>query len=61
MSTIATIGIALLGIGKALGLPIGLIAVTISGAHFGDKMSPFLTNLVVSYLLEPIYLHTSNT
>ena len=47
-STIATIGIALLGIGKALGLPIGLIAgAIISGAYFGDKMSPLsdTTNL----------------
>tara|TARA_B100000900_G_scaffold30937_1_gene23465 strand:+ start:7946 stop:9397 length:1452 start_codon:yes stop_codon:yes gene_type:complete len=47
-STIATIGIALLGIGKALGLPIGLIAgAVISGAYFGDKMSPLsdTTNL----------------
>ena len=47
-STIATIGIALLGIGKALGLPIGLIAgAIISGAYFGDKLSPLsdTTNL----------------
>jgi NhaC family Na+:H+ antiporter len=47
-STIATIGIALLGIGKALGLPVGLIGgAIISGAYFGDKMSPLsdTTNL----------------
>ena len=47
-STIATIGIALLGIGTALGLPIGLIGgAIISGAYFGDKMSPLsdTTNL----------------
>ena len=47
-STIATIGIALLGIGKALGLSEGIIAgAIISGAYFGDKMSPLsdTTNL----------------
>lgn len=47
-STIATIGIALLGIGKALGISEGFIAgAIISGAYFGDKMSPLsdTTNL----------------
>lgn len=40
-STIATVGIALLAIGTAIGLPIGLIGgAIISGAYFGDKMSP---------------------
>jgi len=40
-STIATIGIALLGIGTAIGLSVGLIGgAIISGAYFGDKMSP---------------------
>ena len=40
-STIATIGIALLGIGSAIGLPVGLTGgAIISGAYFGDKMSP---------------------
>lgn len=47
-STVATVGIALLGIGKALGIVDGLIAgAIISGAYFGDKMSPLsdTTNL----------------
>lgn len=47
-STIATIGIAMLGIGSALGIPQGLIGgAIISGAYFGDKMSPLsdTTNL----------------
>lgn len=47
-STVATVGIALLGIGKALGISDGLIAgAIISGAYFGDKMSPLsdTTNL----------------
>lgn len=47
-STVATVGVALLGIGKALGIGDGLIAgAIISGAYFGDKMSPLsdTTNL----------------
>lgn len=47
-STVATVGVALLGIGKALGISDGLIAgAIISGAYFGDKMSPLsdTTNL----------------
>ena len=40
-STIATVGIAFLGIGTAIGLPLGVIGgAIISGAYFGDKMSP---------------------
>lgn len=47
-STIATVGIALLGIGNALGIHEGVVAgAIISGAYFGDKMSPLsdTTNL----------------
>lgn len=47
-STVATVGIALLGVGKALGFSDGMIAgAIISGAYFGDKMSPLsdTTNL----------------
>lgn len=47
-STIATVGVALLGIGTALGLHEGMVAgAIISGAYFGDKMSPLsdTTNL----------------
>ncbi|HSH20106.1 MAG TPA: Na+/H+ antiporter NhaC [Draconibacterium sp.] len=47
-STIATIGVALLGIGKALGMSEAVVAgAIISGAYFGDKMSPLsdTTNL----------------
>ena len=40
-STIATVGVAMLGIGNALGFHTGLTAgAIISGAYFGDKMSP---------------------
>ncbi|MEG1311720.1 MAG: Na+/H+ antiporter NhaC [Romboutsia sp.] len=47
-TTAGTIGIALLGIGSALGIPNQIIAgAIISGAYFGDKMSPLsdTTNL----------------
>lgn len=47
-STVATIGIALLGVGKTLGFDPAIVAgAIISGAYFGDKMSPLsdTTNL----------------
>jgi NhaC family Na+:H+ antiporter len=47
-STAATVGIALMGIGSALGVHEGLVAgAVISGAYFGDKLSPLsdTTNL----------------
>ena len=59
-STIATIGIALLGIGQALGLPIGLIGgAIISGAYFGDKMSPLsdTTNLAPAMAGTDLFTH----
>ena len=40
-TTIATVGVGLLGVGKALGFETGWIAgAIISGAYFGDKVSP---------------------
>ncbi|MGB5227019.1 Na+/H+ antiporter NhaC [Eudoraea sp.] len=47
-TTSATVGIALIGIGDALGVPMGMTAgAALSGAYFGDKMSPLsdTTNL----------------
>ena len=47
-STAATVGIALIGVGRALDLNEGLVAgAVISGAYFGDKLSPLsdTTNL----------------
>lgn len=47
-TTAATVGIALIGIGKAMGIHEGVVAgAVISGAYFGDKMSPLsdTTNL----------------
>ncbi len=59
-STIATIGVALLGIGSALGISEGLIAgAIISGAYFGDKMSPLsdTTNLAPAMAGTDLFTH----
>ncbi|MGK7394959.1 MAG: Na+/H+ antiporter NhaC [Candidatus Cyclobacteriaceae bacterium M3_2C_046] len=59
-STVATIGIALLGIGKALGMSEGIVAGSIiSGAYFGDKMSPLsdTTNLAPAMAGTDIFTH----
>jgi NhaC family Na+:H+ antiporter len=59
-STVATVGIALLGIGKALGLHEGLIAgAVISGAYFGDKISPMsdTTNLAPAMAGTDLFTH----
>jgi Na+:H+ antiporter, NhaC family len=40
--TIGTVGVAFIGIAMGLGVPLGLAAgAIVSGAYFGDKMSPF--------------------
>lgn len=59
-STSATIGIALIGIGKALGLPVGMVAgAVISGAYFGDKLSPLsdTTNLAPAMAGGELFTH----
>ena len=51
LSTIGTVGVALFGIGSALGVPPAVTAgAIVSGAYFGDKMSPLsdTTNLAPS-------------
>jgi NhaC family Na+:H+ antiporter len=59
-STVATVGVALLGIGMALGIGEGLIAgAIISGAYFGDKMSPLsdTTNLAPAMAGTDLFTH----
>lgn len=59
-TTIATIGIALMGIGKAQGFNEGWIAgAIISGAYFGDKISPLSeTTILASSITEvPLFRH----
>ena len=61
-TTIATIGVALMGIGNALGFEEGWIAgAIISGAYFGDKVSVLsdTTVLASSTVKVPIFTHIS--
>jgi NhaC family Na+:H+ antiporter len=59
-STIATVGIALIGVGQALGFSMGITAgAIISGAYFGDKMSPLsdTTNLAPAMAGTDLFTH----
>tara|TARA_B110000114_G_scaffold33809_1_gene34848 strand:- start:6850 stop:8076 length:1227 start_codon:yes stop_codon:yes gene_type:complete len=59
-TTSATVGIALVGIGSALGISSGMIAgAVISGAYFGDKMSPLsdTTNLAPAMAGTDLFTH----
>jgi len=59
-STVATIGVALLGIGKAIGISDAVVAgAIISGAYFGDKMSPLsdTTNLAPAMAGTDVFTH----
>lgn len=59
-TTIATIGVALMGIGKAQGFSEGMIAgAIISGAYFGDKISPLSDTTVMASSLSgtPLFKH----
>ena len=58
--TIATIGVVLMGLGGALGIPLPLVAgMIVSGASFGDKMSPVsdTTNLAAMSAGTDLYAH----
>ena len=59
-TTSATVGIALIGIGKALGVPVGMVAgAVLSGAYFGDKLSPLsdTTNLAPAMAGADLFNH----
>ncbi len=59
-TTSATVGIALIGIGKAIGIPVGMVAgAVISGAYFGDKLSPLsdTTNLAPAVSGTDLFTH----
>jgi NhaC family Na+:H+ antiporter len=59
-TTSATVGIALIGIGNALGIPMGMTAgAVLSGAYFGDKMSPLsdTTNLAPAMAGGELFSH----
>lgn len=58
--TVATGGIVLIGIGGAMGIPLPMVAgMIVSGASFGDKMSPVsdTTNLAALSAQTDLYAH----
>ncbi|WP_391118969.1 Na+/H+ antiporter NhaC [Psychrobacillus sp. L3] len=59
-STMGTIGVAGMGIGLSMGIPAPIIAgAVISGAYFGDKMSPLsdTTNLAAGLTDTDLFVH----
>lgn len=59
-STGGTVGIALIGIGQALNIPVEMVAgAVISGAYFGDKLSPLsdTTNLAPAMAGTDLFTH----
>ncbi|HEX9786081.1 MAG TPA: Na+/H+ antiporter NhaC [Opitutaceae bacterium] len=59
-STAGTVGIALIGVGQGLGIPPPLVAgAIVSGAYFGDKMSPLsdTTNLAPGVAGTDLFTH----
>ncbi len=59
-TTSATVGIALVGIGETLGISVGMTAgAVLSGAYFGDKMSPLsdTTNLAPAMAGGELFSH----
>lgn len=59
-STAGTVGIALIGVGQGLGIPLPIVAgAIVSGAYFGDKMSPLsdTTNLAPAVAGTDLFTH----
>jgi len=59
-STAGTVGVALIGVGSALQIPLPMVAgAIISGAYFGDKMSPLsdTTNLAPAMAGTDVFTH----
>jgi Na+:H+ antiporter, NhaC family len=59
-TTAGTVGIALMGVGIGLGMPEGMVAgAIVSGAYFGDKMSPLsdTTNLAPAMAGTTLFEH----
>ena len=59
-STIGTVGVALVGVGHGLGVPLPMVAgAIVSGAYFGDKMSPLsdTTNLAPAIAGTDLFTH----
>ena len=61
--TMGTVGVALLGVGQALGFPLPMVVgAIVSGAYFGDKMSPVSdsTNIAASVCEVDLFSHISS-
>jgi len=59
-STAGTVGVALVGVGRGLGIPLSMVGgAIISGAYFGDKMSPLsdTTNLAPAVAGTDLFSH----
>lgn len=59
-STAGTVGVALIAVGQGLGIPVYMVAgAIISGAYFGDKMSPLsdTTNLAPAVAGTDVFTH----
>ncbi len=59
-STAGTVGVALVGVGQGLGIPVAMVAgAIVSGAYFGDKMSPLsdTTNLAPAVAGTDLFSH----
>lgn len=59
-STVGTVGIALIGIGQSMNIPLPMVAgAIISGSYFGDKMSPLsdTTNLAPAMAGSQLFDH----
>lgn len=59
-TTMGTVGVALIGVGEGLGVPLGMtVGAIISGAYFGDKMSPLsdTTNLAPAMAGTTVFTH----
>lgn len=59
-TTAGTVGVALMGVGQGLGIPTAIVAgAIVSGAYFGDKMSPLsdTTNLAPAMAGSTLFEH----
>ncbi len=59
-STVGTVGVALIGVGQGLEVPLAMVAgAIVSGAYFGDKLSPLSdsTNLAAAVVGSSLFEH----
>lgn len=62
-TTMGTVGVALVGVGEGLGVPLGMtVGAIICGAYFGDKMSPLsdTTNLAPAMAGTSVFTHVKH-